>query len=67
MAKRKADTPEEIVAKRREVEVLVGQGKSVADAIHPDGTGPQICWLVAADTKRRSQACWALPSCRRCQ
>src|SRR4051794_27902030 len=32
MARRKAYTPEEIVAKLRQVEVLVGQGRSVAEA-----------------------------------
>lgn len=32
MARGKAHTPEEIVAKLRQVEVLVGQGKLVADA-----------------------------------
>ncbi len=33
MARKKAHTPEEIVAKLRQVEVLVGQGKSVAEAV----------------------------------
>jgi transposase-like protein len=37
MAKRKAHTPEEIVAKLRQVEVLVGQGKSVADGVRAIG------------------------------
>ena len=37
MAKRKAHTPEEIVAKLRQVEVLVGQGKSVAEAVRAIG------------------------------
>ena len=37
MAKRKAHTPEEIVAKLRQVEVLVGQGKSVAEAVRSIG------------------------------
>ena len=37
MARRKAHTPEEIVAKLRQVEVLVGQGKSVAEAIRSIG------------------------------
>jgi hypothetical protein len=31
MARRKAHAPEEIVAKRRQAEVLVAQGKSVAE------------------------------------
>src|SRR3569623_965833 len=33
MAKKKGHTPEEIVAKLRQVDVLVSQGRSVADAI----------------------------------
>jgi len=37
MARRKAHTPEEIVAKLRQVEVLVGQGKSVAEAVRSVG------------------------------
>jgi transposase-like protein len=37
MAKRKAHTPEEIVAKLRQVEVLVGQGKSVAEGVRAIG------------------------------
>jgi putative transposase len=37
MAKQKAHTPEEIVAKLRQVEVLVGQGKMVADAVRAIG------------------------------
>jgi len=37
MAKQKAHTPEEIVAKLRQVEVLVVQGKTVADAVRAIG------------------------------
>jgi len=37
MGKRKAHTPEEIVAKLRQVEVLVGQGKSVAEGVRAIG------------------------------
>nr|WP_236552701.1 IS3 family transposase [Belnapia sp. F-4-1] len=37
MARGKAHTPEEIVAKLRQVEVLVGQGKSVAEAVRSIG------------------------------
>ncbi len=37
MARRKAHTPEEIVAKLRQAEVLVGQGKTVADAVRAIG------------------------------
>ena len=35
---RKRRTPEEIVAKLRQVDVLVSQGKSVADAVRSIGT-----------------------------
>ena len=35
---RKRPTPEEIVAKLRQVDVLVSQGKSVADAVRMIGT-----------------------------
>lgn len=37
MCGKKAHTPEEIVAKLRQVEVLVGQGKSVAEAVRMIG------------------------------
>ena len=37
MPRRKKHTPEEIVAKRRQVEVLTGQGTPVADAIRAIG------------------------------
>jgi transposase-like protein len=37
MGRRKAHTPEEIVAKLRQAEVLVGQGKTVADAVRAIG------------------------------
>ena len=37
MARKKAHTPEEIVAKLRQVEVLVGQGKSVAEGVRAIG------------------------------
>ena len=33
MGRKKAHAPEEIVAKLRQAEVLVGQGKTVADAV----------------------------------
>ncbi len=35
--RKKAHTPEEIVAKLRQAEVLVGQGKTVADAVRAIG------------------------------
>ena len=37
MARKKAHTPEEIVAKLRQAEVLIGQGKPVADAVRAIG------------------------------
>jgi len=37
MARKRAHTPEEIVAKLRQAEVLVGQGKTVADAVRAIG------------------------------
>ena len=37
MARKKAHTPEEVVAKLRQAEVLVGQGKTVADAVRAIG------------------------------
>jgi transposase-like protein len=37
MARQKAHTPEEIVAKLRQAEVLVGQGKTVAEAVRVIG------------------------------
>ncbi len=43
MAKRKAHKPEEIVAKLRRVEVLVGQGKSVAEGVRAIGVTEPSC------------------------
>jgi transposase-like protein len=37
MARKKAHSPEEIVAKLRQAEVLIGQGKAVADAVRAIG------------------------------
>jgi transposase-like protein len=37
MGRKKAHTPEEIVAKLRQAEVLAGQGKTVADAVRAIG------------------------------
>jgi len=37
MARRKAHAPEEIVSKLWQVEVLIGQGKTVADAVRTIG------------------------------
>jgi hypothetical protein len=44
MGRKKAHTPEEIVAKLRQAEVVVGQGKTVADAVRAIGvTEPTYC------------------------
>jgi transposase-like protein len=44
MARAKAHMPEEIVAKLRQAEVLIGQGKTVADAVRAIGvTEPTCC------------------------
>lgn len=37
MGRKKVHTPEEIVAKLRQAEVLIGQGKTVADAVRAIG------------------------------
>jgi transposase-like protein len=37
MGRKKAHTPEEIVAKLRQAEVLIGQGKTVVDAVRAIG------------------------------
>jgi putative transposase len=37
MGRKKVDAPEEIVAKLRQAEVLIGQGKTVADAVRSMG------------------------------
>ena len=37
MGRKKTHTPEEIVAKLRQAEVLVGQGQTVADAVRSIG------------------------------
>jgi transposase-like protein len=41
MGRRKAHTPEEIVAKLRQVEVLAAQGKAVAEAVRSIGVTEQ--------------------------
>ena len=42
MGRKKAHTPEEIVAKLRQVEVLAAQGKSVAEAVRSIGVTEQL-------------------------
>ena len=41
MGRKKAHTPEEIVAKLRQVEVLAAQGKAVAEAVRSIGVTEQ--------------------------
>ena len=41
MGRKKAHTPEEIVAKLRQVEVLAAQGKAVAEAVRAIGVTEQ--------------------------
>ena len=41
MGRKKAHTPEEIVAKLRQVEVLAAQGKAVAEAVRSIGASEQ--------------------------
>ena len=42
MGRQKAHTPEEIVAKLRQVEVLAAQGKAVAEAVRSIGVTEQL-------------------------
>ena len=42
MGRKKAHTPEEIVAKLRQVEVLAAQGKAVAEAVRSIGVAEQL-------------------------
>ncbi len=45
---RKRHKPEEIVAKLRQVDVLVSQGKSVADAVRAIGVATAVVWVRRA-------------------
>ena len=49
MARRKAHTPEEIVAKLRQVEVLAAQGKAVAEAVRSIGVTEQTYYRWRAE------------------
>lgn len=44
MGRTRAHTPEEIVARLRQVEVLVGQGKSVAEVVRVIGVTEPTCY-----------------------
>ena len=49
MGRQKAHTPEEIVARLRQVEVLTGQGKSVAEAVRAIGVTDQTYYRWRAE------------------
>ena len=49
MGRKKAHTPEEIVAKLRQVEVLTAQGKAVAEAVRSIGVTEQTFYRWRAE------------------
>jgi transposase-like protein len=49
MGRQKAHTPEEIVAKLRQVEVLAAQGKAVAEAVRSIGVTEQTYYRWRAE------------------
>ena len=49
MGRQKAHTPEEIVAKLRQVEVLAAQGKAVAEAVRSIGVTEQAYYRWRAE------------------
>ena len=49
MGRKKAHAPEEIVAKLRQVEVLMAQGKSVAEAVRSIGVTEQTYYRWRAE------------------
>ena len=61
MGRRKAHTPEEIVAKLRQVEVLAAQGKAVADAVRSIGATEQT--YATSCCGRRPSTRSARPRC----
>ena len=54
MGRKKAHTPEEVVAKLRQVEVLAAQGKAVADAVRSIGVAEQTYSCATSCCGRRS-------------
>jgi len=56
---RKRPTPEEIVAKLRQVDVLVSQGKSVADAVRSIGTTQVSYYLYGRLSRCKAILIWA--------
>ena len=61
MGRQKAHTPEEIVAKLRQVEVLAAQGKAVAEAVRSTGVTEQT--YATSCCGRRSSTRSARPRC----
>jgi glycerol kinase len=61
MGRKKAHTPEEIVAKLRQVEVLAAQGKAVAEAVRAIGVTEQTyatsCWIARCSTRSGRPRC----------
>ncbi len=49
MGRKKARTPEEIVAKPRQVEALAAQGEAVAEAVRAIGVTEQTCYRWRAE------------------
>ncbi len=60
MGRKKAHTPEEIVAKLRQVEVLAAQGKAVAEAVRSIGVTEQIHVTTGLGAFRSDVPVWGL-------
>ena len=58
MGRKKAHTPEEIVAKLRQAEVLIGQGKTVADAVRAIGVTEPTYYLYGLLPLRKRPVGW---------
>ena len=54
MGRQKTHTPEEVVARLRQVEVLAGQGKSVAEAVRAIGVSEPTYYRWRAEFGGRS-------------
>ncbi len=61
MGRKKAHTPEEIVAKLRQVEVLLAQGKTAVEAARAIGVTEQSCatscWTARLSTRSGKRRC----------
>ena len=67
MGRKKAHTPEEIVAKLRQVEVLAAQGKAVAVAVRAIGVTEATYYLYGLLPLRKRPSGWGvLASLRTC-